>query len=90
MDGTALYEAIAPIFIAQINGVELTVIQYIIIRYKFDMKTHIILVAVYQSILMFCILILMYSLTATIASIGAASIPSAGLVTMVIGRLKHI
>ena len=55
MDGTALYEAIAPIFIAQMNDTPLTLIQYIII-----------------------------SLTATIASIGAASIPSAGLVTMVI------
>ncbi len=55
MDGTALYEAIAPIFIAQMNDTPLSPIQYIII-----------------------------SLTATIASIGAASIPSAGLVTMVI------
>lgn len=55
MDGTALYEAIAPIFIAQVNDIPLSPIQYIII-----------------------------SLTATIASIGAASIPSAGLVTMVI------
>lgn len=55
MDGTALYEAVAPIFIAQINNRHLTFIEYIII-----------------------------SLTATVASIGAASIPSAGLVTMVI------
>lgn len=53
MDGTALYEAVAPIFIAQMNGIHLTFGQIIIV-----------------------------SLTATCASIGAASIPSAGLVTM--------
>jgi Na+/H+-dicarboxylate symporter len=50
-----LYEAVAPIFIAQMNDRSLTPVEYIII-----------------------------SLTATVASIGAASIPSAGLVTMVI------
>ncbi|KAH8873304.1 Excitatory amino acid transporter 2 [Schistosoma japonicum] len=44
MDGTALYEAVASIFIAQING----------------------------------------NLTATLAAIGAASVPSAGLVTMML------
>ncbi|GFS13812.1 amino acid transporter [Elysia marginata] len=54
MDGTALYEAVAPIFIAQMNGIELTFGKVIAI-----------------------------SLTATCASIGAAAIPSAGLVTMV-------
>ncbi|XP_063404964.1 excitatory amino acid transporter-like [Mytilus trossulus] len=53
MDGTALYEAVAPIFIAQMNGIDLSFGQIIIV-----------------------------SLTATCASIGAASIPSAGLVTM--------
>ncbi|XP_076444963.1 excitatory amino acid transporter-like [Babylonia areolata] len=54
MDGTALYEAVAPIFIAQMNGMEMTFGKIIAI-----------------------------SLTATCASIGAAAIPSAGLVTMI-------
>lgn len=53
MDGTALYEAVAPIFIAQMNGIDLSFGQ-----------------------------ILTVSITATCAAIGAASIPSAGLVTM--------
>jgi solute carrier family 1 (high affinity glutamate transporter) protein 2 len=55
MDGTALYEAVAVIFIAQMNGIPLSVGQVITI-----------------------------SLTATLASIGAASIPSAGVVTMLL------
>ena len=55
MDGTALYEAVASIFIAQINGIDLSFSQVITV-----------------------------SITATLASIGAASIPSAGLVTMLI------
>uniref|UniRef100_A0A0K0CWY2 Amino acid transporter n=1 Tax=Angiostrongylus cantonensis TaxID=6313 RepID=A0A0K0CWY2_ANGCA len=55
MDGTALYEATASVFIAQMNGMELTFGQ-----------------------------ILTVSITATLASIGAASIPGAGLVTMTI------
>ena len=55
MDGTALYEAVASIFIAQINGIDLSFSQIITV-----------------------------SITATLASIGAASIPSAGLVTMLI------
>lgn len=55
MDGTALYEAVAAIFIAQINNMNFNIGQVITV-----------------------------SLTATAAAIGAAGIPSAGLVTMTI------
>ena len=54
MDGTALYEAVAAVFIAQMTGMNPTLGQIIII-----------------------------SITATAASIGAAGIPHAGLVTLV-------
>jgi len=55
MDGTALYEAAAAIFIAQAIGVEMTMMHQLTI-----------------------------ALTATLAAIGAAGIPEAGLVTMLI------
>ena len=55
MDGTALYEAVAAMFIAQAYGITITLPQQIVIM-----------------------------LTAALASIGAAAIPGAGLITMVI------
>ena len=55
MDGTALYEAVAVMFIAQAYGFDMGVTEQIVIF-----------------------------LTATLAAIGAAGIPQAGLVTMII------
>ncbi|CAH1243818.1 SLC1A3 [Branchiostoma lanceolatum] len=55
MDGTALYEAVAVIFIAQVNGTPLDIGGIIVV-----------------------------SITATVAAIGAAAVPQAGLITMVI------
>lgn len=55
MDGTALYEAVAVIFIAQSYGIELGMAEMVVVFF-----------------------------TATLAAIGAAGIPEAGLVTMVL------
>lgn len=55
MDGTALYEAVAVVFIAQAYGIGLSMTELVIV-----------------------------AVTATLAAMGAAGIPSAGLVTMVI------
>jgi len=55
MDGTALYEAVAAIFIAQAIGFDLSITQQVVV-----------------------------AVTATLAAIGAAGIPEAGLVTLVI------
>ncbi|MGI8982816.1 MAG: dicarboxylate/amino acid:cation symporter [Pirellulaceae bacterium] len=55
MNGTALYEAVAAVFIAQTLGIELSFPQLLVVM-----------------------------LTATLAAIGAAGIPEAGLVTMTI------
>lgn len=54
MDGTALYEAVAAVFVAQCYGIDLTFTSQLLIV-----------------------------LTATLAAVGAASIPQAGLVTLV-------
>ncbi len=55
MDGTALYEAVATVFLFQLHGIELSFGELVVVV-----------------------------VTATLAAIGAAGIPSAGLVTMVI------
>lgn len=55
MDGTALYEAVAVVFLFQFYGIQLEMTELIIVV-----------------------------ITATLAAVGAAGIPSAGLVTMVI------
>ena len=55
MDGTALYQGVATVFIAQVYGIELGVGE-----------------------------ILTVVLTATLASIGAAGVPSAGIITLIL------
>ncbi|HRP61704.1 MAG TPA: dicarboxylate/amino acid:cation symporter [Phycisphaerales bacterium] len=55
MDGTALYEAVAVVFLFQLFGIDLSFAELVIVV-----------------------------ITATLAAVGAAGIPSAGLVTMVL------
>ncbi|HSR41939.1 MAG TPA: dicarboxylate/amino acid:cation symporter [Longimicrobiales bacterium] len=55
MDGTALYQAVAVMFIAQIYGIPLSVSDQLVVV-----------------------------LTATLASVGAAGVPSAGIITLII------
>jgi Na+/H+-dicarboxylate symporter len=55
MDGTALYQAVAVMFIAQIYGIPLSMADQLVVV-----------------------------LTATLASIGAAGVPSAGIITLII------
>ncbi|MEX0936187.1 MAG: dicarboxylate/amino acid:cation symporter [Gemmatimonadota bacterium] len=55
MDGTALYQAVAVMFIAQIYGIDLTIADQLIVV-----------------------------LTATLASIGTAGVPSAGIIMLII------
>lgn len=55
MDGTSLYQAVAAVFIAQVFGIELTLLQQLTIV-----------------------------LTATLASIGSAGVPGAGIVMLII------
>eukprot|EP00069_Balaena_mysticetus_P006469 bmy_18688T0 len=76
MDGTALYEAVAAIFIAQMNGVILDGGQIVTVRATLTL---------FEPCDIFSELdVMMGGLTATLASVGAASIPSAGLVTMLL------
>jgi Na+/H+-dicarboxylate symporter len=55
MDGTALYQAVAVMFIAQIYGIDLSIADQLVVV-----------------------------LTATLASVGAAGVPSAGIITLII------
>ncbi len=55
MDGTALYQAVAVMFIAQIYGIEMGIVEQLVIV-----------------------------LTATLASVGAAGVPAAGIITLII------
>jgi proton glutamate symport protein len=55
MDGTAIYQSIAAVFIAQATGIDLSVGQLVII-----------------------------ALTATLSAVGAAGIPGAGMITLII------
>lgn len=81
MDGTALYEAVAAIFIAQVNEYDLDFGQLVTIRWEL---TSLPLTRVVELLKLTLPNSFYISITATAASIGAAGIPQAGLVTMVI------
>lgn len=81
MDGTALYEALAAIFIAQVNDYDLNFGQILTIRYALKTKAAMFLAVIINATPSPSPLL---SITATAASIGAAGIPQAGLVTMII------
>lgn len=97
MDGTALYEAVAAIFIAQVNDMDLNFGQILTIRLVLAstssegvfISSHLLIVnniscGLFPIKLQIKKPSYFYSITATAASIGAAGIPQAGLVTMVI------
>lgn len=96
MDGTALYEALAAIFIAQVNDYNLNFGQILTIRYAIhflvqkkqcnrpNQKCFNVPCCCYKFHTRSLYAPPLVSITATAASIGAAGIPQAGLVTMVI------
>lgn len=86
MDGTALFVAVASIFIAQMNGIYLGfgeiitvmlvyIIQYYTTHYQMDL---LILISNKQT---YCY---NFSLTSTAASVSSASVPSAALVLLLV------
>jgi Na+/H+-dicarboxylate symporter len=70
MDGTALYEAVAALYIAQTVGKEMTLGAVILVRSHLRANKNISRNTA-------------FSLTATLASIGAAGIPQAGMLQFV-------
>lgn len=78
MDGTALYEAVAALYIAQTVGKEMTLGSVILVRLDASANLHFSRNAA-------------FSLTATLASIGAAGIPQAGtLLILCVNRFDTV